>query len=83
MGSTRRQLKVRIQEHILHIRKRVLEAPLIQRFIELQHSSTDLSCVVLEILKESATHTDLYRVLLQRKSFWIFRLRSLIPQGLN
>lgn len=84
VGSTRRQLKVRIQEHVSRIHNKVLEAPLVQHFIDLQHSENDFSCVVLETLKDSGgTHKDLHQTLLQHESFWIFKLKSLIPHGLN
>lgn len=84
VGSTRRQLKLRIQEHISRILHKVLEVPLVQHFMDLQPPEEDFSCIVLETLRDSiGIHKDLYWVLLQCESFWIFKLKSLIPRGLN
>lgn len=84
VGSTRRQLKVRIQEHVSRIRNNVLEAPLVQHFKTVGHSETDFSCVVLETINPWVDqHKDHYRELLRRESYWIFRLKSLTPNGLN
>lgn len=84
VGSTRRKLKIRIQEHISRIRHKVLEAPLVQHFVDSHHSEKDFTCAILETIKEATgTYMDFHRVLLQREFFWIFRLKSLIPNGLN
>lgn len=79
IGSTRRQLRVRIQEHISQIKYRVFEAPLTQHFVSQQHDPLDFRVVTLESLQPS--HCDMNRLLLQREAFWIFC--TLAPEGLN
>lgn len=82
VGSTRWQLHVRVQEHISRIKQQVLEAPLVNHFISAKHEPTDFRVVVLETI-QPAVYRDCLRLLLQRESFWIFRLGTLSPEGLN
>lgn len=51
VGSTRRQLKVRIQEHISRLRHNVPDAPLVQHFPDVGHQPADFCFTVLETIK--------------------------------
>lgn len=77
-----RQLRVRIQEHISHIKNNISEAPLVQHVISNQHASNGFKVVVLEIVQPIA-HTDTHKLLLQWEAFWIFKLETLAPHGVN
>lgn len=84
VGSTCRQFRIRLQEHHSRIRRCLLEAPLTQHCLEKGHEFTDFHCIVLEVLDTSDSHhKDLLRILLQRETYWIFKLKSLAPGGLN
>lgn len=76
------QLRVHILEHIPRIKHQVIEAPLVNHFIVDQHSPTDFNVCVLETIQPSL-HFDSKRILLQKESYWIHRLDTLIPSGLN
>lgn len=82
IGSTVRQLRVRILEHISRIKNQVAEAPLVHHFTTEQHGSSDFTICVLETVQPSLNH-DTKRVLLQKESYWIHRLNTLDPYGLN
>lgn len=80
--STCRQLKVRLQEHQSRIKHHVLDAPLTQHCLEKNHDFSKFCCVVLEVLPCNI-HSDVNKRLLQRETFWIFRLKTLSPWGRN
>lgn len=66
------------------IRHKVLKAPLVQHFVNQNHQYNDFTCIVLEVVTaHDCKHRDLYRCLLQRKTYWISKLNTLIPKGLN
>lgn len=78
IGSTRRKLKVHIQEH------RVMEAPLVQNFVEMNHTDSDFKFLILETVEQKpGQHRQLDKELLKRETFWIFKLNTVIPHGLN
>lgn len=82
VGSTQRPLCVTIQEHVSRIRNKVLEAPLVQHYLSNNHSPNDLKVYVLEVIESEPSKNRIQR-LLQREVFWITRLNTLHPNGLN
>lgn len=82
IGSTQRQLRVRIQEHIARIRNQVKEVPIVQHFLDKGHKADDLRVVVLEVV-EAQSYRDRGKLLLQREAYWIFRLETVHPAGLS
>lgn len=82
VGSTRHQLRVWILEHIFRIEHCVEDAPLVQHYIMEQHDSTAMTVCVLESIQPSI-HCDAICLPLQKESYWIHRLDTLLPKGLN
>lgn len=61
-----------------------MEAPLVQHFLEVKCSPEDFKLVELvKIVQRSDNRIDLHKLLLQQEMFWIFRLKTLVPKGLN
>lgn len=84
IGSTRRKIKVRIQEHVSRIRHGITKGPLAQHFIDCKHYLTDFNFIILEIvLQKMGEHWDLHTALLKRETYWIFKLYTIIPNPLN
>lgn len=77
VGSTQHPLRVRIQEHVSRIWNNTQEAPLSNN-----HSCDDLKVYVLEVIK-AQPFRNRKQMLLQREVFWITRLQTLHPEGLN
>lgn len=82
IGSTQRPLRVRIQEHVSRIKNQTREAPIVQHFLDKQHVFNDLKVSVLEVVEAKQT-IDHQKLLLQREVYWIYRLNTLYPNGLN
>lgn len=84
IGSTCRKIKVRIQEHRSYIRHQVLEAPLVHHFVNMNHTDSDFKFLILETLAQKPReHRALDMELLRRETFWIFKLNTVVPNGLN
>lgn len=82
--STQRKLKVCLQEHLSQIRHQVMEAPLVQHFVNQNHQHNMFMCIALEVVTAvNQQHRDLYRYLLQCETYWILKLNILFPNGLN
>lgn len=84
MGSTRCQLEIRVLEHRSRIKRNIMEVPLTQHCLDKGHDFKDFRCIALEVLDTSnSQYKDLQRTLLQRETFWIYKLKSLVPKDLN
>lgn len=84
IGSTRRKLKVRMCEHRSRIKNKVPDAPMVQHFEDKNHNPEDFKSLVLEkvsLYREQGG--DIHKKLAQRETFWIHRLQTLQPKGLN
>lgn len=62
----------------------VLEIPLVQHFLDKNHKFNEFHCVALEkVTANNHIHRDLYKCLLQRETFWVSKLNTMMPNGLN
>lgn len=52
-------------------------------FVQAEHAISSLRYIGIEMVKMSRRGGDNERKLLQRESFWIHRLNTLSPLGLN
>uniref|UniRef100_A0A803TWT5 Reverse transcriptase domain-containing protein n=1 Tax=Anolis carolinensis TaxID=28377 RepID=A0A803TWT5_ANOCA len=82
VGMTSRSLKIRILEHRSRIKNKSSESTLYSHFLEKAHSYTSFTFCALEKITIKP-HGDVKRVLLQREAFWISKLQTMHPHGLN
>lgn len=81
IGKTTRSLKMRISEHRSNIRTRDMRSPVAAHFAQANVSS--LQYIGIESVKAPRRGGDINKLLLQRECYWIHRLRTLSPRGLN
>jgi hypothetical protein len=77
VGETKNTLRDRFYPHRSTIGTNT-GTPLTMHFNQADHSLDDMGCMVIEQVSSS---TEIGR--LKRESFWITKLRTLIPEGLN
>nr|XP_016851826.1 PREDICTED: uncharacterized protein LOC107983290 [Anolis carolinensis] len=82
VGMTSRSLKTGILEHRSRIKNKASDSILYSHFLEKSHSHTSFRFCALERITIKP-HGDIKRILLQRKAFWIFKLHTVHPHGLN
>lgn len=84
IGKTKRQLCIRIGEHLRDIKKKEPDSPLAQHFLQFHQASTDrLKVKGIYALKLSNRRGDFDRILLKKDKFRIYKLNTLIPIDLN
>lgn len=84
IGESMRAIKTRILEHKSKIKHAHLDAPLVDHFVSKGHRYDDFKFVVLEVIKTNKyDRKDIRKVLLKREAFWIYRLNTIHPHGLN
>ena len=82
VGQTKRQLKVRISEHLADIRYK-RDTPVAHHFNKAHHNHSVLRCEILEVIKgdpesnKSKSDRDL------KEQFWIHQLQTKHPNGIN
>lgn len=84
IGKTKRPLKVRIGEHLRKIneKEKIPEKPLAKHFAQFHgRSSKGLTVKGIYVLKLPNSNFD--QILLQKEKWWVYRLKSLAPIGLN
>ena len=79
VGQTKRELKVRIGEHLYNIKKHH-DTPVAQHFNHTNHSADNLRCEIIEALKTDPEDSDSR---LSRETHWIHQLQTLHPNGMN
>ncbi|XP_053574929.1 uncharacterized protein LOC128664189 [Bombina bombina] len=83
-GLTTRETRERIREHISNIKNGKLTTPLVQHFkICHQTSIKSFRWTIIEQVKTNKRGGDRERLLEKREVFWIHRLRTRVPEGLN
>nr|XP_008123603.1 PREDICTED: uncharacterized protein LOC103282659 [Anolis carolinensis] len=82
IGMTSRSLKIRIQEHHSKIKRGSLDSTLYTHFQQKSHPYNSFKFLALEKVC-AAGYTDIKTSLLRREAFWIYKLRTITPHGLN
>lgn len=83
VGKTKRSQKTRIAEHRSNIRTLDQRNPVAVHFMEARHNIRSLRYIGIEHVKatRSGGHTD--NLLLRRELYWIHRLSTMSPRGLD
>ena len=77
VGQTQNSLRERFYLHRSHISKNV-GTPLTMHFNQSNHSLEDMRCIVIEEVNNFSLSERL-----RRENFWISKLKTLLPHGLN
>lgn len=82
VGRTTRRLRDRFREHLVD--KRGLKSTNVAHHFNSMHGG-DVSLVHMQMVErvKASSRGDVFRLLCKREVFWIFKLRSRIPEGLN
>ncbi|XP_069486826.1 uncharacterized protein [Ambystoma mexicanum] len=83
VGQTKRPVKSRLSEHKSNIRCNNQYSPVARHFNMQKHTIAQLKYQVLEVVKRPTRGGDYQSLLLQREAYWIDKLSSLQPWGLN
>lgn len=83
VGCTRRQLRIRLNEHRSAINRRDPKSPVARHFNEVGHSTTDLKFMGIDRILPSRRNSCPNQPLLKTEARWIFYLKTLHPNGLN
>lgn len=83
VGKTKRELRIRINEHKSNIRNHDIKSPVARHFNECGHDVCTLRFQGIELVKPLKRGGDRERLLLQREAYWIFTLQTVQPNGLN
>lgn len=85
VGCTIRRLKLRIAEHILAINKNMNHhSGAVAHFLQVHEGHVDTLCFyAIEHVKKTIRGGDWRKALLAREAYWILRLGTRTPYGLN
>ncbi|OCT73164.1 hypothetical protein XELAEV_18036143mg [Xenopus laevis] len=83
VGQTSRTIRERIREHKSAIKAGKKEQAIAGHFIEAGHNVNQLRFQVIEVVSPKHRGGNRIKTLLYREAFWIRRLETLIPLGLN
>lgn len=84
VGRTKRKLKERFAEHKYAIRTKNIDYPMAKHFRDSGHVNiNDLKVMVLEVVEKNIRGGDRLKLLLQRETYWIYTLNSMVFPGLN
>lgn len=84
VGRTKRKLKERFYEHKYAIRIQNEDYPMAKHYKDAHHSDpSSLKIQGIEIVKTSIRGGDKLKLLLQRETFWIWKLKAMEFPGLN
>lgn len=83
IGETSQQIKSRISKHKSTIRTNNLLLPIPFHFHKQGHTVAQLKFQVLEQVFPNRRGGDIKALLLKREAFWIHKLGTLDPKGLN
>lgn len=66
------------------IGNKIKGSPLVEHFLSENHAPDDFKfCVIYKYTVNQFSHMDIQRELYQKEAFWIHKLQSLTPTGLN
>ena len=77
VGETKNTLKTRFYQHRSHINKNT-DTLVTKHFNQTDHSIHNMKCVAVE-----KVHSDKREDRLRREAFWIQKLKTVVPCGLN
>lgn len=84
IGQTKRNLKLRIAEHKAAIRNNNMEYAIARHYKERNHgSASTLKFLGIERVMPSPRGGDIIKQLLKREAYWIHKLNTVEPHGLN
>lgn len=83
IGKTSRPLKIRISEHRSNIRNKDTKSPVAVHFAQFHHSVSSLRYLGIELVKLPSRGGNINSLLLKREAYWIYKLDTLSPRGLN
>lgn len=83
VGKTKRELRIRINEHKSNIRNHDIKSPVARHFSESGHDVCTLKFQGIEAVRSFTRGGDRERYLLQREAYWIYTLQTVFPNGLN
>lgn len=82
-GCTRRQLRVRINEHRSAVNRNDPKSPVARHFAEAKHTVSDLKFMGIDRVLPTRRRGCTPQTLLQCEARWIFYLKTMHPRGLN
>jgi len=82
VGQTKRQLRIRIGEHLADIRHS-RDSPVALHFNKELHSVNSLRCEIIESLKGNPEEDTSKTLRDRREQFWIHQLQTKYPNGIN
>lgn len=83
VGMTTRALKTRISEHRSDIQTGDMRKPVAAHFKQMSHNVSMLRYIGIERLEYPRRGGDRTRLLQQRETFWIHKLKTLQPHGMH
>lgn len=86
VGNTTRKLKTRVMEHLNYIVNPTYTniSNVARHFIQEHNRSTEFFCTYgIENVRVPKRGGSVNKILLQREAFWILRLKTRVPAGLN
>jgi hypothetical protein len=83
VGETKHTFKARIAEHMGDIKNKRLNKPIGKHFTQQGHTAGMLTFCILELIKGDPDLESTTVLRRTRERFWIFRLRTIEPLGLN
>lgn len=84
IGKTKRQLRIRLGEHMREIGEKNPDKPVARHFAQFhQGKLSGMRVKGIYVLNLSSRRGNYDQVLQQKEKWWIFRLGSLVPMGLN
>ena len=83
IGETKRSFRVRISEHLGDIRNKRNHKPVAKHYNSKNHTINCLKATILETITRDPELDSTTEVRRSRELFWIHRMRTLDPQGLN
>jgi hypothetical protein len=83
VGETKRKFRIRINEHLGDIRNKRNHKPVARHFNSKNHNIKCVSASIIELLTRNPELDSSTIIRRERERFWVYRLRSLEPLGLN
>jgi hypothetical protein len=83
VGETKRSFRIRVSEHQGDVRNQRNQKPVARHYNSKHHSLKCMSACILEVLTRDPSLSSTTSIRREREEYWLYRLRSLDPLGLN